>query len=605
LHRNVDFFLERFRDRACIRFADVWKHTVLDTTQNPPVTIWADDPTPPARLWAEFTYIENLSVVESNFGKPAGLTVEELERVDAVMPGDIDYLSAVRGLWYVHFNTPSPRNMRIGSQILLGLPFAEEDGVITKIIPNLNESATRLLVTDKGDNGIVRAYDYPDGLSLETNPSTGQPYKEGDEIAQFAPISTGVDVLDWVKDPYWISPYVDQCVMYEVHKYFYFPVVIEKAAFSLAGVSLIQKLILDVKPSYTYPIIVLRFKPDRTDIDVEEQFSMLVTMTMHEAPCTHYEHSHPHMWGAGDTGPITFFPSPETTTSDLYYILHRHENYPGWFSSCKSQYGKKNYPDVGYFDYYAESVNGVTFPFMLPTMPLNKLNYDPTFVQAEPYSFTVKALYIEITPATTEPAPVYTIELLHDGAPLNPPVRATFTITLQPGETTFHTTISFLFQNTIPGDKPMTARLTVGPGGSGATNWTSCRFQWLVTYKYESPNWWGYYGGSNQAHPWPSTPPDPPYGGADMLCPEASLEFTTYMQWSSPMTVQYNTIFIFGEPVYPAYVDTNNGAPEIVVDWSSPTHSVPPGSGQPGWSFGQVLDPPPSPYTGYVSKKSV
>ncbi len=606
LQRNVDFFLEQFRGRACIRFADVWKYPVVDTAQDPPVTNWLDDPTPPARLWGEFNYVENLSVIESNFGKPAGLTVEELEEVDAAMPGDIDYLSAVRGLWYVYFSTPSPWNLRIGAQILLGLPFAEEDGNISEIIPNLNASATRLLVTDTTEHGIVRAYDYPDGLDLETNPSTGLPYAEGDDVRQFAPISTGVDVLDWIKDPYWIEPYVGQKSLYEVQKYFYFPIIIESEAFSLAGALLVRKLMLNVKPSYTYPIIVARFEPDRVDIDVEERLSMLVTMTIHEGPCTHFTHAHPHMWNAGDTGPVTFFPAPETDTSVPDAVWHRHENYPGWFSSWKSQYGQKDYPDVGYADFYDEAVVGIAFPYALTTMPLNKLNYDPTFVQTEPYGFTPKALHIEVTPNTTEPAPVYTVELLYDGAPFLPPITADFAITLLPGETTFHTTVTFPAAIPMSGDKPLTARLTVGPGGSGTPDWASCRFTWYLTYWYVSPNWWGYYMGSNQPHPWPAPPPVPPYGGADMLCPEASLEFTTYMAWPAPMTVQYNTIFIFGEPVYPAYIDLMGPTPELVVDWLSPSHSVAPGSGDPGWSFGQILDPPADPlYTGYVSKKFV
>ena len=600
LHRNVDFFLEQFRGRACIRFENVWVHQELDQNNT---LVWATDPTPPARLWAEFTHIENLSVVESNFGILAGLTVQELEEVDATMPGDIDYLSAVQGLWYVYLSTPSPWNMRIGAQILLGLPFAEEDGEITQIIPNLNVSATRLLVTDNNENGIVRAYDYPDGLELETNPETGEQYQEGDQLKQFQPISTGVQVLDWIKDPNWISPYIDQGTLYEIHKYFYFPVVIENEAFTLAGALLVRKLMLNVRPSYTYPIVVVRFDPDRVDIDVEESLSMLVTLTIHEGPCTHFAQQHPKMWNAGDTGPATFFPHPEeddTTTT----VLHRHENYTGWFSSWKSQYGQKDYPDVGYADFYEEGVSGIAFPYQLQTMP-DPLGGVAMFVQAQPYGFTPKALHIEVTPNTAEPAPVYTIELLYDGVSFMPPVKADFTVTLAPGETTFQTTVQFPAAVPVSGDKPLTAVLTVGPGGSGTPDWASCRFTWYVTYWYVAPSMWGYWQGSNQQHPWPAPPPAPPYQGADMLCPEASLEVTTYMAWPAQQVVQYNTIFIHGEPVYPAYIDTSGPDPTFVVDWNSPSHSVAPGSGDPGWSFGQLLDPPPAPYTGYVSKKFV
>jgi hypothetical protein len=600
LHRNVDFFIETFRGRSCIRFADVWKYPVDDGQGG---TTWQDDPTPPARLWGEFNYIENLSVVESNFGGPAGLTVDGLAQVSAQMPGDVDYLSAVQGLWYVYFNSASPYNIRVGAQILLGLPFAESDGTITEIIPNLNVSATRMLVSDADANGIVRAYDFPDGLNLETNPETGAAYAVGDSIKQFAPISTGVDVVDYVKDPYWIAPYIGQGSFSEIQKYFYFPVIIEDAAFTLAGALLTRTLVLNVKPSYTYPIVVAKFAPDEVDIDVEEDLIMTVSMKLHEGPCTHFAQSHPHMWNAGDTGPVTVFPHPDDTDTSLTSVWHRHESYPGWCSSWKSQYGIKNYPDVGYADFYETDVSGVMFPYDLPTMPAPDGSF-VMFVQAQPYDFTPQALYVEVTINTPEPDPIYTIELLIGGVSFVPPFTATFSAVPPPGSRTFNTTVTFPTAVPVAGDQPITAQLTVGPGGSGQIDWVACRFILYVTYLYTSPNWWGHYTGSNQQYDWPHGQ-HPPHGGGDVLCPEQSLELTTYADWSASAVVQYGSIFMFGTPVYPAYVDTSGLTPILVVDWASPTHSVAPGTGDPGWSFGQTLDPPDPPYTGYVSHKFV
>ena len=601
LHQNVDYFLETFRGRSCIRFADVWKSPVLDGQGN---TTWQDDPTPPARLWGEFNYIENLSVIESNFGDVAGLTVADLDQVSEQMPGNIDYLSAVQGLWYVYFNAASPRNLRVGAQILLGLPFAEADGVITEIIPNLNVSATRVLVTDKGGNGIVRSYDFPDGLILETNPTTSMPYVVGDAIQQFAPLSTGVDVVDYIKDPRWIEPYIGQGSLFEVQKYFYFPVLIEKPAFTLAGALLTRQLMLNVKPSYTYPIVVGKFEPYEVDIDVEDDIILTVGMSIHEGPCTHFAQSHPHMWNAGDTGPVTVFPHPNTFDSDLTYVWHRHEPYDGWCSSWKSQYGIKDYTDVGYADFYEAGVSGVMFPYDLPVMPDPSGSFD-MFVAMQSYDFTPKALYIEVTPNTPESAPIYTIEFFVDGLPFDPPVSATFDATPPPGSNTFSTTVPFPTAVPVAGDQSVTAQLTVGPSGSGQIDWVDCRFILYVTYWYTSPNWWGYYQGGNQQHDWPPGPPRPPYGGGDVLCPEQALQFTVYTDWSASQIVQYGSIFMFGTPVYPAYVDTSGLTPIMVVDWSSPTHSIAPGSGDPGWSFGQTLDPPDPPYTGYVSHKFV
>ncbi|MDV7402570.1 hypothetical protein RZS08_64710, partial [Arthrospira platensis SPKY1] len=75
------------------------------------------DDYPPVGLWAEVTFFDNRPAIESNFGIPIGFTLENLA---SLANNGVDYLSAVRGLWYTYFNGPRVELLRIGTQILLG-----------------------------------------------------------------------------------------------------------------------------------------------------------------------------------------------------------------------------------------------------------------------------------------------------------------------------------------------------------------------------------------------------------------------------------------------------------------------------------------------------
>src|SRR5690606_15095169 len=217
LRRNVDYFIDTFRGQPCIKFVseaggpDVWEGNL-----------------PPDRLWAETTYIDNSLAIEANFGTPVEFTLEDAAQVSH----NFDYLSAVKGLWYAYLNGPTISNLRIGTQILLGLPFAEESGVIEEIRHEFSPSQGRILIRDKASSAVVRSYSYPRTLSLETNPETGRPYQVGDEVSQFAPLVRGAEVLDWVNTPDWFEGYLNQGSFLEIEKFFKFLVRIDSEAFS-------------------------------------------------------------------------------------------------------------------------------------------------------------------------------------------------------------------------------------------------------------------------------------------------------------------------------------------------------------------------------------
>jgi len=269
LRRNIDFFLEEFRGRNSIHFA----FEGFDETDN----IWESADLVPKRLWAETTYIDNRPVIEQNFGIPVDFTLDDL----AELPSNVDYLSAVRGLWYSYFNGPTLFNLRAGTQILLGLPFAEEAGTIVEIRTDFDATQGRILIRDKKNTEIVRSYNFPKALALETNPLTDAPYAVGDKVSQFAPLVTGVEVDDYVKDPLWFQGYLQQGVFYEVEKFFKFLVRVDSAAFNLAALLFVQSFVLKIKPTFTTPLfVVLKKIGDNGDTEVSTTDLVLNTGTL-------------------------------------------------------------------------------------------------------------------------------------------------------------------------------------------------------------------------------------------------------------------------------------------------------------------------------------
>ena len=271
LRRNLDFFLDEFRGQACIRFV---------SGMNGDPDIW-ESALPPDRLWSEYTYIDNTPTIEANFGLVADFTLDDL----AKLPAGVDYLSAVRGLWYAYFNGPTLRNLRIGTQILLGLPFAEVKGVITEIRTDFSPTQGRILVTDDDNNAITRFYLFPIELDLEINPDTGERYAVGDTVQQFAPLVEGAEVIDYVKDPTWFQGLLGQGIFREVEKYFKFLVRVDSAAFNLSALLQVREFILQIKPTYTYPFFLVQLETDDDDVSITDQVTYTGTLSLFDNTC--------------------------------------------------------------------------------------------------------------------------------------------------------------------------------------------------------------------------------------------------------------------------------------------------------------------------------
>lgn len=305
LRRNIDFVLQDgVRGRRAIHISSLWHPIGMDINI---ATVWGfesdeirwENP-PPDRLWAEVTYLDNSNVIEQNFGYPAEFTLDDL----SALPSSVDYLSAVRGLWYSYFKGPTLFNLRVGTQILLGLPFAEEAGTITEIRTDYSPKQGRILIQDTAHPEITRSYTFPLPLEPEENPDTGEKYKLGDTVHPFAPLVTGAEVSDYIKDPTWFEGFLNQGLMYEVEKFFRFLTRVDSAAFNLSALLFVKSFILRIKPTYTYPYFVVQRKIDETEVSTTDLRTYDGLLMLHDGACT--QQNDETMWGVA-----TMFDEPD------------------------------------------------------------------------------------------------------------------------------------------------------------------------------------------------------------------------------------------------------------------------------------------------------
>lgn len=274
LRRNLDFFIEESRGRKSVRFV---------AGQNNGPDVW-EGVRPPERLWAEYTYLDNGDIIESNFGEAVALTRDMLEG----LPETVDYLSAVSGLLYAYGNGPTVHNLRIGTQILLGLPFAEEDGVIEEIRRDLLTARGRILIRDTNNPEVVRSYTFPKILAPETNPATGEMWAVGDTVTRFDPLVEGATVVDYVKDPTWFEGLLNQGVFYEVQKYHTFAVSVDSRAFNQSSLLFARDFILRIKPTWTQPKFIVQLVAsdgDGDEISVNDTITYGGSLTLEDSLC--------------------------------------------------------------------------------------------------------------------------------------------------------------------------------------------------------------------------------------------------------------------------------------------------------------------------------
>lgn len=229
----------------------------------------------PDRLWSEVTYFDNGDAIEGNFGVLVGVRREDLEKVGS----GISYKNAVAGLMYALSRGPTISNLGLAGHILLGLPFAQNPGVIGEINPEFRKRDDgspllgRILVSgrDKFGNstGITNIYFYPrgrqifdsttstwipavpDSSGLAINPSTGVEYAVGDSVDQFSPLSKGVAIREYLDNPTLFDNLIAQGnVASQLQKYHAFQIVVNSDIIASVDIDLVSQFLKKAKAHY-------------------------------------------------------------------------------------------------------------------------------------------------------------------------------------------------------------------------------------------------------------------------------------------------------------------------------------------------------------------
>ena len=284
LRENIDFIIEPF-------YRDI-NEQPIPVLQFRDETFIEPDLDPPDTLWAELVVFDNTPNIEALFGELTGFLKDDA----AALGSDFNYVAGVGGVLYGYQQGPKPEIMRIAAQILLGQPFAEVNGIILEIRHDFSPRRGRILVRD--DDGsdppsseVVRTYYYrkdPLDLSntsgLANNPATSLPWAEGDRVPQFAPLGSGVDIVDSKNDPNWFVPLVRGGYMTEIERFHSFLVRFNLDLVTLSNLALLSQFVLKAKPTYTHPIMLgMRYHDE--DIDPVDELSMSLRMNLFDSVC--------------------------------------------------------------------------------------------------------------------------------------------------------------------------------------------------------------------------------------------------------------------------------------------------------------------------------
>jgi hypothetical protein len=244
----------------------------------------------PKRLWAEVTYFDNGQAIEDNFGVLVRVTRDDLNRAGSQIP----YKSAVAGLMFALSNGPTIANLQLSGQILLGLPFAQTAGIIRDINPffrvrNDGSPLFGRILIESVDNsgtpiGVTNIYLYPQGSQIfdvatnkwvplvpdfsgiAINPATGVEYQIGDFVAQFAVLSKGVQIQEYISTPDWVDKLVAQGdIQSRLQKYHSFRILMNSDIIASADIDIVAQFIKQARAHYLRLLTTLLKSFDDTE----------------------------------------------------------------------------------------------------------------------------------------------------------------------------------------------------------------------------------------------------------------------------------------------------------------------------------------------------
>ena len=281
LYVSIPFLQEEIRDDPPLILRENLDYEIEDGYLVFASNLFSITDPAPEQLWAECTHVDNTPAIESNFGVLVDLSPDDLVEKATRAP----YLAAIKGLWFALTNGPTVANLRLGLQVLMGLPFAEARGKILNITNNFSTDTFgrpigRILVEDVDDDGrglgIRRFYFFPEDAGVEISPLTGVEYVVGDIVEAFAVLSKGVEVTDYVKDPTW---WFINLAGNEVKKFFLFRAEIDTTSgvFNEDDLVFSVDFIRRIKPVYTDVVanVLLPLEDDVLDA-VSDSFSGII-----------------------------------------------------------------------------------------------------------------------------------------------------------------------------------------------------------------------------------------------------------------------------------------------------------------------------------------
>ncbi len=258
----------------------------------------------PDRLWSEVTYFDNRDSIENNFGILVGVRREDLDRVGS----GISYKNAVAGLMYALSRGPTISNLALSGHILLGLPFAQNAGIIQEINPEFRKRDDgsplfgRILIEGRDKNnlstGVTNIYFYPQGRQLfdsstgkwlpavpdfsglAINPITEIEYTVGDSVTQFAPLAKGVKIQEYLATPDLFDPLVAQGnIASQLQKYHAFQIVVNSDIITSTDTDLVAQFLKKAKAHYVRLTSSLGLSvEDFVDVQDAISFSRIVSL---------------------------------------------------------------------------------------------------------------------------------------------------------------------------------------------------------------------------------------------------------------------------------------------------------------------------------------
>jgi len=240
------------------------------------------------RMWAEHVYVDQKEHISNSFGVSVDFEENDVDHMEV-----LEYLSAVRGLWFIFTRGRTLENLSIGLNIFCSLPVNDTAGTITSIQDNAALQNDRIEITDAG--GSKKYYLVSKELGVANNTDTGVPWAIGDSVPRFSILSNGVETADWIQDPDWFDrikanpgALLYEEKFWETQKYHTFQAGIPAGNYSAEFIQKIYDFIMAYRPMHLFMGEEGFYAWKQFSDDVEPQCEIEgfeITLRLHDQLC--------------------------------------------------------------------------------------------------------------------------------------------------------------------------------------------------------------------------------------------------------------------------------------------------------------------------------